>query len=147
MSGAVSLELRGASEVNARFSEVKDAVIPFLTRAINKGTALVSARAKYRCPVDTGALRNSIHIRPALLIGGEVRGIVYTSKEYAAFVEFGTGRRGGYPYSTMVPLTYTAERAGQIAQPYLMPALLESKTEIQRFVNQAVRDAAMKGGK
>lgn len=142
---SVKVSLNGASEVNARLERIKN-INPTLIQAINKATTLVSSRAKYRCPVDTGALRNSIHARPADAKGDTVKGVVYTAKEYAPYVEFGTGQRGGYPYKTKVELAYSSDWKGMIAKPFLMPALLESKTNIQEIINAAVKKAAQAKG-
>lgn len=138
----VKVSVQGISKVDARLERIKN-INPALIQAVNKSTALVSGRAKYRCPVDTGALRNSIHARPADAKGDTVVGVVYTAKEYAPYVEFGTGKRGGYPYETKVDLAYSPDWPGMVAQPFLMPALLESKTNIQEIINAAVRKAAV----
>lgn len=147
MAGSlVNVTINGLAELNAKLSEVKN-ISPELIKAMNKGGGLVSGRAKYRCPVDTGYLRNSIHIHPAEVIGNAVTVIVYTATEYAGYVEFGTGMRGGYPYPTGINLSYDQEYKGQVAQPYMMPALLESKSQINDIVSEAVIKAAMKGSK
>ena len=145
MARSINVEINGASELNTRLERIKN-INPDLISAVNKATTLVSGRAKYRCPVDTGALRGSIHPRPADANGNKVIGVVYTAKEYAPYVEFGTGRRGNYPYKTKINLTYSPDHAGQVAQPFLMPALLESKTNIQEMISNAVMKAALRKG-
>ena len=146
MARAVNILINGATQLNSRLERIKN-VNPALISAINKATVLVSGRAKYRCPVDTGALRNSIHTHPADADGNTVKGVVYTAKEYAPYVEFGTGRRGSYPYKTKIALAYSSSAAGQVAQPFLMPALLESKSNIQEMISKAVIKAAIANAK
>lgn len=145
---AVQVKLKGVDTLQARLERLKN-VEPALITAINQCTALVSRRAKGRCPVDTGALRTSIHTKPADTEDGgkTVTGVVYTNKEYATYVEFGTGKRGSgsYPYEIQNgPLAYKADWPGQIAQPFMMPALLESKSEIHQIVQQAALKAVLR---
>jgi HK97 gp10 family phage protein len=57
----------------------------------------VERAAKRACPVDTGRLRSSI----ARETGRDERGLVArigTDVDYAAYVEFGTGRMSARPY-------------------------------------------------
>ena len=61
--------------------------------------------AKRLVPVDTGRLRNSIHLTPTL--PGSSLFKLFTNVEYAAAVEFGTFKSR--------------------AQPYFRPALFQSK--------------------
>lgn len=140
----VSVKIKGVSALEARLERIKN-VNPALIAGVNKATALVNRRAKYRVPVDTGALRNSIHARPADTEDGgkTVVGVVYTAKEYAPYVEFGTGDLGlgSYPYETKVNLAYKAGWTGHVAQPFLMPALHESYSDIHRIIREAVQSA------
>lgn len=144
----IQVKIKGVDTLQARLERLKN-VDPALIAAINQSTALVSRRAKGRCPVDTGALRASIHTKPADTEDGgkTITGVVYTAKEYAMYVEFGTGKRGNgsYPYEIQNgPLAYKADWPGQIAQPFMMPALLESKSEIHQIVHQAVQKAVLR---
>ncbi len=64
----------------------------------------VCVRAKEICPVDTGALRDSITVS-----ADSESARISADADYAAYVEFGTSRAR--------------------AQPYLVPALLETNVE------------------
>lgn len=62
-----------------------------------RATALaVETDAKQRAPVDTGALRASIHTEQV----GELTARVGPSVDYGAPVEFGTSRQAAQPYLT-----------------------------------------------
>jgi HK97 gp10 family phage protein len=91
-----------------------------LRSAMNQSTALVDGEAKTIVPVDTGALRSSIHASvdetPASIVGK-----VATGLEYAPHVEFGTVKMG--------------------AQPYLFPALQRNRGRIQKLFAGAVKTA------
>ena len=117
--------------------------------AVSQATALVEGAARAGCSVKTGGLRNSIHMR---IEESERRvvGIVYTSMEHAPFVEFGTGVRGdsSYPYEKRANLTlfYDPEWPGQVAQPFLVPALLSNRNRINKLI-VAATISGVTGGK
>lgn len=80
------------------------------------------------CPVDTGALRESITTE-LVETGKTIVGTVGPHTDYANFVEYGTGIRGAAsdgagsgPYSETWP--------GMPAQPYMRPAFDETKPGI-----------------
>ena len=58
-----------------------------LDRALLKGGESIRGNAVLLCPVDTGELRQSVRVQR--LSPGVV--IVGTNKEYAVYVEYGTG--------------------------------------------------------
>ena len=79
--------------------------------ALHAGSLLVQGQATLNAPVDTGNLRSSIDVE----VGTEDAEI-FTPVEYAAHVEYGTSR--------------------QAAQPYLRPALDNSKGNIIKLFSQ-----------
>ena len=79
---------------------------------MNKATALVHGQAKALAPVGISSdLSGSIRMQ-VKSTGTELQGRVYTNKEYAMYVEFGTGLKGDgtYPYKIDgLNLTYESE--------------------------------------
>lgn len=149
MGKTIDVEITGVSELVAKFNKLKKDLEPAIIYGVNRGLALVETRAKNRCPVDTGHLRGSITTRPAApQENGAVSGLVFTPTEYAIYVECGTGVRGksSFPYR-MEKFTpqYKAGWPGQVAQPYMIPSLLESKSDAVRMVAQAVKASIKKG--
>lgn len=149
MGKTIDVEITGVSELRVKFEKLKKELEPAVKYGVNRGLALIESRSKNRCPVDTGHLRGSITTRPATpLEDGAVSGLVFTPTEYAIYVECGTGVRGrsSFPYK-MEKFTpqYKAGWPGQIAQPYMIPAMLESKTEATKMVALAVKAAIKKG--
>ena len=127
--------------VNANISGIVANVGQAVYDSVDEGCAMIKDRAQEIVPVDTGALRESIdyqvyrgiqNIERGGSIGGSafsVTGIVQPDEPYAAYVEFGTGIRGASspgagagPYSSTWP--------GMPAQPYMRPALDESRDSI-----------------
>lgn len=73
-----------------------------LSKAIGKQTKKVQATAKLLCSVNQGELRNSIKTSVETE-AGRVTGTVYTNKNYAAYVEFGTGPVGEQNHAGISP--------------------------------------------
>ena len=112
-----------------------------LERGITKAAKRVQRDAKLLCPVDSGDLRNSIRAETEVQ-DGVVIGKVSTNKEYAPYVEFGTGQRGqsGEAYTTDLErgealkypgeLSYRQDWVGMPAQPFLYPAMKQNEDKI-----------------
>ena len=119
---------------------------------VSAGAKLIEDAAIQRCPVDTGALVSSISTSvtrgiQSATAGGPisssifaVQGIVAPHEPYAAYVEYGTGRRGASsagagkgPYSENWP--------GMVAQPYMRPALDENRDAVVETVRESVKSA------
>jgi HK97 gp10 family phage protein len=122
--------------------------------AMAKATNIVHAQAKLLAPRDTGQLAESIH-QEVRHNGAKTEGRVYTNLEYAPYVEFGTGIKGDgtYPYNIEgLNLTYRSSpwvyrnedgeyiyTTGQVAQPYMYPALKRHEKEIAKLLKTNVQ--------
>lgn len=140
---AVSAHIKGLSIATRRLQSIPAKCLKEVINGVNKATAVVEAGAKRNCPIDTGLLRNSIHPQPAKTEGDNIKATVGTSIEYAPYVEFGTGSRGGYPYETDIPLSYRKDWPGQVARPFLGKSLHENRSTVQKII----KDAANRGMK
>lgn len=123
-----------------------------LKKTMVQATKVVHAQAKNLAPVDTGNLAGSIHMGVKAK-ANKIEGRIFTNLEYAPFVEFGTGSNGNgtYPYKVKgLNLSYrdTAwvysdgekfyHTNGQVAQPYMYPALKQNKKYIRRLFKDGV---------
>ncbi len=117
-----------------------------LDRALLKGGEKVRGNAVLLCPVDTGELRNSIRVQ--LISPGVVT--VGTNKEYAIFVEYGTGTQGdpGVPHTTKMAWRWQDEQGnwhtshGHKAQSFLRAAVGKNvEKEVYRLVAEELRKA------
>lgn len=99
----------------------------FLDRALLRGGEKIRGNAVLLCRVDTGELRNSIRVQriaPGVVTVG-------TNKEYAIFVEYGTGTQGdpGVPHTAKLLWRWQDEQGnwhtshGQKAQSFLRAAV------------------------
>lgn len=115
------------------------AEIDGLEEAIQQSCALVERSAKEKAPKRTGALRASITSE----VSG-TRGEVYTSLEYAPYVEFGTGIFAESGGRTDVPWWYKDasgnwhSTSGQKPQPYMRPALDENRDRIMQLLKECL---------
>ncbi len=132
---------------------------------MKKAVSLVEAQAKLLAPSETGALKNSIHMSVEKN-NKSTKGRVYTSLEYAPYVEFGTGIKGSgsYPYKVKglnlsyrnTPWVYTPDGGetfyvtrGQKAQPFMYPALKNNERRIKQMFKDSLKEnvrSSIKGG-
>ena len=157
-----TVTIKNADRLLQRLNNIADMD---LTDKMNKATTMVHAQAKTLAPVDTGDLAGSIHMSVDK-VGQTIQGKVYTNKEHAPYVEFGTGSNGNgtYPYKVEglnltyrdTPWVYTPDGGdtfyrtnGQPAQPYMYPALKENEKYIKELLKSGVKNelkANCKGG-
>jgi HK97 gp10 family phage protein len=135
-----SVSVVGVDKVQRRLSTL--AKLHNTKRAIKWAAFGVSGTAKAIVPVDTGALRTSIHASVSETMT-EIVGKVATSLEYAPYIEFGTGSKGGSEAASKLGLAFS-EKPGQIAQPFLYPALKQNEQQIRSQIHAALV-ADMKG--
>lgn len=146
------VSIKGVDRLTQRFNNIANME---LRSAMNEATKLVYGQAKALAPVDKGGLAGSIHMQ-VKDTGKELQGRVYTNLEYAPYVEFGTGVTGNgtYPYQIEgLKLEYKNKgwayydedkgewiyTKGQVAQPYMYPALKENEKTIKRILKDGVK--------
>ncbi len=106
-----------------QFVSVK--VKPGVQASVDAALQLIQQAAQLHCPVDTGALRDSITAE-SQETGSTIVGNVGPHMPYADYVEYGTGQKG----DPAAPYPHVASWPGMVAQPYMRPALDESKGAI-----------------
>lgn len=127
-----------------------------LRDTMNKATELVHGQAKMLVPPNgTGYLAGSIKMQ-VKDTGKELQGRVYTNAEYAIYVEMGTGVKGNgtYPYEIkgFTPkykdkgwVYFDEDKGewiytkGQVAQPYMYPALKNNEKTIKQMFKNGVK--------
>lgn len=122
--------------------DVNDTLAPIMARQAK----FIQGEAKDLCPVRDGQLRNSIRTTTRKS-KYKVTALVHTNMEYAAYVEFGTGKVGEttpvadkYPgplaykqtkWKAKIPDVGWRYVAGQRAQPFLYPALKNNEEKVR----------------
>ncbi len=111
-------------------------ISPAVVASVDAASQLIVEEAKAICPVDTGALRDSISASTKQT-GKTVVGTITAAMFYAAYVEYGTGRRGAesagagpYPYKMSWP--------GQVAKPYMRPALDTTRETVLELMSSQI---------
>ena len=102
------MSVSGIEELEHKLKTMSD---PNLKQAVSTGIQIVRSAAVMNCHVDMGELRQSIYAEVSEQ-DGKVIGTCWTDKEYAPYVEFGTGpKRTGKPcrdFSRSYSCIYTA---------------------------------------
>lgn len=116
---------------------------PDLKKGLARAASLLEKRAKQNAPVGSGELRRSIYSEvddTTVYVGSDL--------EYAPYVEFGTGLFSSLGNGRQdVPWRYQDAQGewhttyGMEPQPYLHPALEESKDEIKGFFIDSIKEA------
>jgi HK97 gp10 family phage protein len=133
----MSIEFDGLDEVMKSLEVSQER----LDKALMKACLLVEGRAKQIVDTfrGTGELGRSISSRVE-----EGAGIVYTPLEYAPYVEYGTGLFAEEGGRTDVPWCYQDDEGewhttyGQHPQPYMRPALDQSREEIKQILREGL---------
>lgn len=108
-------------------------------RGVLKACRVVEAAAVENCPVDTGELQQSIGVEKPLP-GPNPVGIVGTNKEYAPYVEMGTGLFAQNEDGRHTPWSYKDAKGkvhfcrGQEPQPFLRPALRDNEQVVKQLI-------------
>ncbi|MFH6636361.1 HK97 gp10 family phage protein [Streptococcus suis] len=130
----------------------------------NAAKNVVQADAKLRAPVNDGDLRTGIKVRMSK--SGNPRAEVVSTSDHGGFVEFGTGPKGAANHAGISPKVSVSYRStpwyvhesqidvgpyrfqkigefykmfGQVAQPYLYPALKDNEERVTKNISQYVK--------
>ena len=131
--------------------DVNDTLAPIMARQAK----FIQGEAKDLCPVRDGQLRNSIRTTTRKS-KYKVTALVHTNTEYAAHVEFGTGKVGeSTPVANKYPgpLSYKQTKwkanipdvgwryvAGHPAQPFLYPALKNNEPRVRNNIANELKE-------
>ena len=137
MSSGIRME--GLDEVLKRIEDISD--VQWAQKGLQRACALVERAAKEKAPKGAGDLRRSIKSEV-----NDLEGIVYSTLLYAPYVEYGTGlfAEGEGGGRTDVPWHYQDDEgnwhttSGMKPQPYMNPALNESREEVIRLIGEAL---------
>lgn len=144
----MSIQIKGLDSLVRKLNQLGGNTQDCMYRGIGRGMTAIEGDAKDLCPeaiVGGGELRDSIYSDTKKSSGG-IQGTCGTNKEYAAYVEYGTGQRGAQsPSPPKGPIGdgYREDWAGMSAQPYLYPALMQNKDVVKELcveeLNQEIR--------
>lgn len=120
--------------IDEKLEEFQQLIVDTITSALDKSAELVLTRAKEKVPVKTGKLQSSLNrwnITEAIGAGEIPDLIEHIIGPDEAIADYGD----------IVEVGPSPDKPGQ---PYLLPALEESKPEIDRLIRSALGEARKK---
>ncbi|MEG3309275.1 HK97 gp10 family phage protein [Streptococcus suis] len=158
--------LIGADKLIAKFRRLSgQQQTEIMAKAVhNAAKNVVQADAKLRAPANNGDLRAGIKVRMSK--SGNPRAKVVSTSDHGGFVEFGTGPKGAANHAGISPNVSVSYRStpwyvhesqidvgpyrfqklgefykmfGQVAQPYLYPALKDNEERVTKNINRFVK--------
>lgn len=158
--------LIGADRLIAKFRRLSgQQQTEIMAKAVhNAAKNVVQADAKLRAPANNGDLRAGIKVRMSK--SGNPRAEVVSTSDHGGFVEFGTGPKGAANHAGISPNVSVSYRStpwyvhesqidvgpyrfqkigefykmfGQVAQPYLYPALKDNEERVTKSINRFVK--------
>lgn len=114
---SIKLEVKGVKETLAKIDLTNAKVRKAVQEQVSKSALNIQREAKRRCPVDTGALRNSITVD----FYGVMSAQIGPHMPYAPYVEYGTKKME--------------------AQPFLFPAFEQERPNFEKGLTEAVKEA------
>lgn len=146
----MAIEVKGLNELASKLASLTDK--KEYKRVLGQSLTIVERSAKEKCPVDTGTLRRNItsdvKVENDLIIGE-----VFTTLNYAPFVEYGTGDfaengdgRSDTPWRYKDAEGNWHTTYGQEPQPFMRPALQENLTKIENKFKQEVDNIVERKG-
>lgn len=137
------MAIEGMDRLMATLSRIEQGA--GLRQGIGKACKVVEAAAVDNCPVDTGELQQSVKSETPGP-NDEPVGIVGTNKEYAPYVELGTGLfavnddgRKDVPWRYQDAEGNWHTTSGQRPQPFLQPALQDNIDAVKRHIAEGIR--------
>lgn len=134
--------IEGLTEILETLTKIEN--VEKLESAVGEACALIEKEAKKKAPKQTGDLRRSIE-SDVENKGTAIEGKVFTTLEYAPYVEYGTGlfaEKGG---RKDVPWNYRDEKgnwhstSGQHPHPYMRPALNENREKALKLIEKGLK--------
>ena len=130
----LQMKLEGIDDLVDEAERIGGAILADVKRIIRKYALKVERTAKKLAPVDEGRLRASIR---AVL--KDMAAAVLTDVFYAAFQEFGTGRRGAASGVDPVENYVYGPSKGIPPTPFMRPALERHAKDFIREVREVVK--------
>lgn len=138
----MAIKFEGLDEVLQQLEEIADT--SELKAIMGKACMAVERAAKQKAPKGNGALRNSIESKVEEVNGG-IQGVIFTPLEYAPYVEYGTGLFAENGGRKDVPWNYQDDEgewhttSGQKPQPFMRPALNETRTQVMKILEESIK--------
>lgn len=107
-------------------------VSPAVRASVEAAAQLIVQEAQAICPVDTGALRDSISAEDPVDTDTTSVAKITAGAPYAGYVEYGTGIRGSESPGAG-PYPYSPTWKGMAAHPFMRPALDTTRDAVREL--------------
>lgn len=124
----MSEEIQNMDRLMAKLNNLETQSYVALKQGVWKAAERVRAEAVLLCPVNHGELRQSIKSSVRTL-DGRIIGTIYTNKEYARYVEFGTGPVGLADHDGISPEV----NPSYVTAGWYIPASEFSQADIEKY--------------
>lgn len=143
---AFNLEFVGLTSLLVRLDDMENGLKDAVNEGIRDAALDVETKAKQNCPVNTGELRRSIETQ--IEDGDIITATIGTNKEYAPYVEYGTGLfavdgRKETPWHYQDAEGNWHSTSGQPPKPFLIPAF--NRDTITSIIEDKIREAVNNG--
>lgn len=103
----------------------------------------IESEAAKKVPVDTGDLKNSIQSKPIKQTKNKVEGTVLVGKNYAPYVEFGTGTEVVVPqelqnFAKQFKANPKIKNVNLPARPFFYPEFFKQKIELPKQIEKTL---------
>lgn len=104
----------------------------------------IESEAAKKVPVDTGDLKNSIQSKPIKQTKNKVEGTVLVGKNYAPYVEFGTGTEVIVPqelqnFAKQFKANPKIREVNLPARPFFYPEFFKQKIELPKQIEKTLQ--------
>ena len=140
MSRGFTIELDGLQETLTKLSKEVNDRSKKIDDELGASVELMARSAKRMAPVDTGRLRASISPSRVAFLSWEI----VAQTNYAAYVEFGTGRLVDVPKGLEAyAMQFKGKGKRQVnipARPYLYPSVMAYKVKLSQRITEIIRN-------
>lgn len=143
---AFNIEIQGLTQFLVRLDQLSDGIVEATAEGVKEAALDVETKAKEACPVRSGELRRSIET--VIENGDGITATIGTNKEYAPYVEYGTGLfapdgRKDVPWNYQDSEGNWHSTCGQPPQPFLIPSF--NGDIICGIIEDKIREAVNNG--
>lgn len=140
------IDIQGLDGLELTLDAMPDKVLIAAAQGLKSGAEDIVSTAQGLAPVakiNGGQLRESIAAEEPAIKGKAAEIKVVAGAEYAVYVEMGTGIRGANSKlpEGMPEATYNPDWPGQVAQPFMYPALKANEQNVRGAVAGKIQKA------
>jgi HK97 gp10 family phage protein len=146
------MKITGVSKIKLNLDRLDKSVIEDVQKSINTGAKTIADRARQKAPRGpSGNLKDAIHykqmpIKPGIFPLVAIAAVDWLKAPHAHWIEYGTSnirepKKSKVLYNKKTGKFYGTKVGPIPAQPFLRPAFDQSKSEIEKLIDNALSAA------